>query len=67
MCSYMCSCAHSRINTSLLFGSLSKGDSVVLMDHDWVPRLSGRKSITAPIRKYLAAFQANQVRLACVV
>ena len=43
-----------------LFIIEAQGDSVVLMDHDSVPKLTNRKSVTAPVQRYMAAFAANQ-------
>ena len=46
--------------TTPLFIIEAQGDSVVLMYHDSVPNLKNRKSVTPPVRAYMAGFAANQ-------
>lgn len=43
-----------------LFIMEAQSDSVVLMYHDWVPKLKGNASLTNPIKDYMAGFAKNQ-------
>ena len=51
--------SYTYIDTPL-FIMEAQSDSVVLMYHDWVPKLTRKKSITKEIQAYMAAFAVNQ-------